>query len=787
MKALDRKLLRDLWRMKGQAFAITLVVMSGVAAYIMFISTMDSLNVTREKYYREYRFADIFVPLKRAPESVREAIAAIDGVDALETRVCADVKLSVRGFNEPVTARLVSIPDDGRQVLNRLYLRRGRVVDPTRDDEAVISESFAQAHGFRLGQPIGAVINGRWKTLTIVGIAMSPEFVLQMRPEAASPDFRRYGIVWMGRKTLAKAYDMDGAFNDVVVSLSKGANENDVIKRLDNLLGRYGSLGAYGRKDQLSHRLMTDEFRQLKSASEIFPTIFIFVSAFLLNVVVSRIISNQREQIAALKAFGYSNVQVGVHYAKLVVLIASAGVAAGVALGIRAGTVLGDIYVGVYRFPWLIFTLKPQVVLMAAIISIGAALLGSLHAVWSAAGQPPAEALRPEPPAQYRRSLIERTGIGVYLSQPSRIIVRNIERKPLRSLLSVMGIAVACATMITGSFLKDSVYYTAEFQFIHTQKQDLAVAFTDVTSGRAAFDLRGMDGVEYVETYRMVPVRFRNGNRSYMTTLTGIEKGSRLSLLMDENRQPVRLPETGVVLTDYFRQVLGVKRGDTITVEVLEGSKPVKQLKVAGFANQYIGLAGFMDRTALNRMMGEGSAVSGAYLKVDSALKPSIYRTLMDTPRVAGTVVRRDEVENFFATQARPMLFFTFVSMLTACFIAVGVVYNSMRIALSERSRELTSLRVLGYTRGEVSYILLGELGLLTLTAIPLGFAIGRALCSYVSAMIASDIIRLPVVVGLRSYSMAAAVTIASAVISGIVIKGKLNRLNLVEVLKTRE
>jgi putative ABC transport system permease protein len=397
VKALDRKLLRDLWLMKGQALAVTLVVLSGVGAFIMFISTMDSLNLTRERYYRDYAFSDVFVSLKRAPESVRAQIADLPGVGTVETRVTADVKLDVKGFPEPVTARIVSIPDNGRPLLNRLHLCRGRLVDPSRDDEAVVSESFARAPGFRVGDRFGAVINGRWKTLTITGMAMSPEFVLQMRPEAASPDFKRYGIVWMGRRALARAYDMEGAFNDLVLALAPGADLNEVIARLDRILDRYGSLGAYGRKDQLSHRLMTDEFRQLKRASEIFPAIFIFVSAFLLNVVLSRIVSTQREQIAALKAFGYSNTQVGLHYSKLVVVITLAGVGGGILGGIRMGKILGAIYVGVYRFPALLYTLRPSVVAAAALITVCTALLGTLHAVWSSASQPPAEALRPEP------------------------------------------------------------------------------------------------------------------------------------------------------------------------------------------------------------------------------------------------------------------------------------------------------------------------------------------------------------------------------------------------------
>jgi putative ABC transport system permease protein len=370
VKALDRKLWRDLWRMKGQVFAITLVVMSGTATFIMFISTMDSLNLTRNRFYRDYSFSDVFVHLKRAPESLREKIREVPGVNQVETRVYAPVKLEIDGFDEPVNAAVISIPDDGHPLLNRLYIRKGRPADPAKDNETVINENFAQAHGFNLGDSFSAIINGKWKRLTITGIALSPEFVLVMKPEAMSPDFKHYGVLWMSRRALGRAYDMEGAFNSVVMTLHKEAKLSDVLREVDQIVERYGGFGTYARKDQISHRLLSEEFKQLQTSSRIFPTIFICVAAFLLNVVMSRTINTQREQIAALKAFGYDNFSIGLHYAKLVVLMILPGLLIGIAGGIWFGRLLGDIYMAVYRFPFLIYTLDPGVVVTIVLITI---------------------------------------------------------------------------------------------------------------------------------------------------------------------------------------------------------------------------------------------------------------------------------------------------------------------------------------------------------------------------------------------------------------------------------
>lgn len=412
MKTLNRKLWRDLWRMKGRVFAITLVVMSGIATFIMFISTMDSLNLTRNTFYRDYSFADVFVNLKRAPESMKEKIQNIPGVNQVETRVSVNVKLDIKGFAEPVTAKIVSIPDGGKPLMNRLYIRKGRLPDPGRNHEVVVNENFANAHGFSPGDQFAAVINGKWTKLTIAGIALSPEFVFLLRPDAISPDFKRYGVLWMGRKALGPSYNMDGAFNDVVLTLYPDAALNDVIAELDRIVAPYGGFGAHGRKEQISHRMLSEEFRQLQRSSEIFPTIFICVAAFLLNVVMSRTIHTQREQIAALKAFGYNNLDVGIHYAKLVLLIVMIGLIAGIAGGIWFGKLLGGIYMEIYRFPELIYEIHPGVIIAAVLISIFSALAGTLHSLWRAAKLPPAEAMRPEPPAKYSISLIEKMGMG---------------------------------------------------------------------------------------------------------------------------------------------------------------------------------------------------------------------------------------------------------------------------------------------------------------------------------------------------------------------------------------
>lgn len=787
MSALNHKMWRDLWHLKGQAFAIGMVIMAGVATFIMYLSTLDSLQLTRSTYYQDYRFAQVFASLKRAPQSLEERIAEIPGVDKVETRVVAFANLDAAGFGEPITARLVSIPEGREPLLNVLYLRQGRLVEPGRSDEVVLSEAFANAHGLRPGDTLQATINGKRRRLDIVGIALSPEYIHQLRPGGVFPDFERFGVLWMGRKALGGAYDLEGAFNDVVLSLSAGASAQDVIDRLDELLEPYGGTGAYDRTDQLSHRLLTQEMDQMGVLATIFPLLFLGVAAFLLNVVISRLVTMQREQVATLKAFGYRNRDVVLHYLELVMVIVLSGVVGGVVVGIWLGRGMSDIYMELFRFPFLLFQLKPMLVIDAAAVSAVAATLGTLLAVRKAAALRPAEAMRPEPPASYRETLLERWGLKRFLAQPSRMILRHIRRRPLKSLLSMFGIALACGVIMTGRFQNDTVSYMLAVQYGLAQREDVSVSFFEPTALKAKYALQSLPGVERVEVYRRVPVRLRHGHLSHRTRLRAVEPNGEIQRLLNTDLKPVPLPAQGVLLTDFLGRMLDVKPGDQISVEVLEGNRPIRQVTVVGLVKEYLGVAAYMNLDALNHLMREGPSISGAYLAVDSRALPGLFQTFKQIPTVASTFERRQEIRNFHRVMDETMLFVTFVATLFSVVIAFGVVYNSARIALTERSRELASLRVLGFTRAEISYILLGELALLTLAAIPLGIYIGYELCDLIALALQTELYRVPVVINTNTYAFAVSVVIVSAVVSALLVRRQLDRLDLIAVLKTKE
>jgi len=787
LSALTTKLFRELWQMRGQALAIAMVVASGVATFVMSLSTLDSLQVTQATFYNDYRFAEVFVSLKRAPLGLVERIREIPGVDQVEPRVMAAVNLDIEDYPDPATGLLVSMGEHGESLLNRLYLREGRLPNPLTADETVVSEAFAKAHALRPGNHIAAIINGKRKDLEIVGVALSPEFIMQIKPGSMVPDFKAYAILWMARKPLATAYDMDGAFNDLALTLTAGAEPKEVIARLDALLARYGGLGAYSRDDQLSHRYLHEEFRQLESMATMFPAIFLGVAAFLLNVVFHRMCQTEREQIATLKAFGYSSFAIGLHYLQFVAWIAGGGIALGVAGGVWMGQGMTGLYAEFYRFPFMTYRLDPPIVLWAALISFGASFAGAVFAVRKAARQPPAEAMRPAPPARYGKTLIEKLGLGALLNEPTRMIARNIERRPIKALFTATGIAAAYAILIMGMFFRDSIDYMIDVQFWLAQRDDITVSFVEPTSYSAALGLQRMAGVENVEGFRTAPVRLRVGHRTYRTSILGLPPQADMYRLLNTDLQTVEPPSEGLLLTDYLADYLHAKPGDRIVVEVLEGRRPVREVELAGTISQFLGVSGYMNLDALNRFLQEGRALSGAYLAVDPAMETDIYARIKGMPRVAGTEIKNKAIASLRDTMGEQILVFAGVTTILAGIIAFGVVYNSARITLSERSRELASLRVLGFTRGEASYILLGELGILTLVALPLGMLLGRALSELFVAGFETDLFRIPLVLEPRTYAYSALVIIVCSVVSAWIVRRQIHRLDLVAVLKTRE
>jgi putative ABC transport system permease protein len=787
MAMLGRKLVRDLLHIRGQAIAIILVIACGVAAFVTMRSMYRSLLRSQADYYARYRFADVFAELKRAPDWVANRIREIPGVAQVQPRVVMDVTLNVPGLKEPAVGRLISMPAGDSGALNELFLRSGRFIDSHAANEVIASEAFASANHLHLGSTLQAIIHGRWQQLTVVGIALSPEYIYEIRGGASLfPDNRRFGVLWMSPEALQAALDMQGAFNSIAVSLRPHASEPEVIASMDRILDRYGCLGAYGREDQISHRFISDEISQNRISAMIIPAIFLVVAGMLVHLSFSRLVNMQRSEIAVIKAFGFTSRQIATHYVQFSLLIASVGYMLGCIVGWAFGIRLAKLYAEFYRFPILIYRPELSIFLWAGFICAVTAVAGALAPVLRAAALPPAEAMRPESPQQFSPTLMDRLNVRVR-SAALRMIVRNLERRPWRALASAFAICTAIMIVVVEFGMFDSLDRIMELQFRDTQREDITVTFNEARSGSVRQELAHLPGVIASEPFRAVPVRLRFQHRSRKTSLLGLASGSRMRLMIDQQGRQALMPPDGLILSTTLAELLHVAPGESVQVEVLEGHRLVRSLPVAALVDEPLGTSAYMELNALNRILLEGNSISGAYLQVDAARQQVLYQRLKTLPAVAAVAVKKTTVDSFRDTINRSMALSLGTLILFAAIIAAGMIYNGARIALSERARELATLRILGFTRQEITSILLGEQALITLFALPFGFLAGYGLCALMAARLQTELYRMPLVVRPTSYAWAFLMVLFSAILSGVLVGRRIAHLDMISVLKSRE
>jgi putative ABC transport system permease protein len=749
----------------------------------MYRSLLNSQN----DYYATYRFADVFAELKRAPDFVSDRLSRIPGVGSVQTRVIVDATLDVPGLSDPAVGRLISLPPRRAPILNDLFIRSGRYISPQASDEAIVSEAFAKANDLKLGSAIQAIINGRWKELRIVGIALSPEYIYEIRGGASVfPDNKRFGVLWMSREVLGHAFNMDGAFNAISVRLLPDATQAEVISRLDRELERYGGLGAYGRGEQVSHRFISDEISQNRISATLIPAIFLGVAALLVHFVLTRLVGTQRADIAIIRAFGYYSLDIAVHFLQLGILIVLVGFLLGCGIGWYFGLKLAALYADFYRFPVLNYRIEPTVFIWAGVISAATAVLGTVGAVGRAIALSPAEAMRPEAPARFHPMLIDRLGLKL-LSPAVRMIIRNLERRPWKALASMFAISCSVMIVVVEFGLFDAIDRMMKVQFQNVQREDVNIVLNEPHSPRTRFEIDKLPGVIQSESYRTVPVRLTFRYRSKRTAILGLPSATGLRVIIGKDGGSIPVPPSGVLLTSALAEMLGVVPGQELTVEVLDGKRPIRNVIVAGTAEEMLGTAAYMDLRALHRMLREGENISGALLQVDARHTDELYQTLKYTPAVTGVSIKAASLESFKDTINRSMSLSIGTLVIFASVIAMGMIYNGARIALSERANELATLRILGFTHQEITVILLGEQALLTTLAIPFGFAAGYGLCAWLTLRLQTELYRMPLIITSSSYAWAFLIVFFSTLISALLIHGRLKRLDIVAVLKSRE
>jgi putative ABC transport system permease protein len=784
---LNIKLFRDLKILRTQTLTTALLLICGVSLLISSWSAYISLRFARDKFYEEYHFAEIFSEFKTAPLKIEQKINNVTGVKRAEARIVMQGLIYVPGQIEPAIGHFVTAPVEKGDYLNRLYLRKGRLPMMSEEVEVTVHEAFAKAHHLTLGDELSILVQGTSEKVKIVGITISPEFVYALNPSAPLPDNLHFGIIWVPQKQLEFLAKMKDEVNSVLITVERSHSSKEVLTQVDEILKPYGNLGAYERKDQLSNMFVEDEIKQQKISGLLIPSIFLFVAAFLVNIIISRLISLQRPQVATLKALGYTNREVSLHYLKIIFIMMLAGTVPGIFLGGYIGTLLTNNYKNFFHFPELSFSLSVLAIFLGFIAGFIPYMTGGLLSLRAIYKLTPAEAMLPAAPANFLPTFIERWGLHKYFKVHTRMIWRNLLIRPLRLMVIVFGLCASLALIITASAWVDVVDFLIETQFQRQQREDIRVDFKLPLGESSIRELLKIDGVLMAEGSRTIPIRLKYKNYKREALAIGRSNQNQLSKIIDRELNQIKIPQHGILLSRFFESKWDLKRGDYIDLEFLEGKQHKETIKVAGFVEDLIGPNAYIKDRLLLKMLEENTCYNSVSLKVDPHKMLSVYLELKKFPLINAVTIKQQLLKGFKETIGGMILVFTWILIIFSLMITIGIIYNSIRVTFSERAWELSSLMVLGFNKWLVLNLLAAEVIIQVLLAIIPGCLSGWGLVYLSMKLIHSETFNFPVIIDHSTFALSVLFVLLVLVGCLVIMAKMINRLKLSDALKIRE
>ena len=754
MSVLDRKLRRDLvasWASVLLLLAIVGIITVGVACFVSMLSCYFNLTAAKQRYYRQCRMADFWVDLKKAPLSELDALAGLPGVSSIRPRIGFFATVDLEHVTKPLNGQVLSLPDRRKPVINDIVLQRGGYFTDRRENEVIVNEAFAAYHKLKPGDWIRLLLNNRRQELFIVGTAISSEFLYLLQPGSLAPDSEHFGIFYLKRSYAEDVLDFDGAANQVVGRLDPETREApaELLAEAERLLSPYGVFSTTPLVDHVSNKFISQEIEGLWVFAVIMPSIFLAVAAMVLNVLLRRLAEQQRTVVGTLKALGYSDAQVSLHFLKFALTVGLIGGLTGCVAGYWLAEGMTIIYQEFYEFPDLVNRLYPGLFVIALGISLGCAVLGSLQGTRAVLRLSPAAAMRPKPPKKGGAILLERIGwLWGRLSSGWRMALRGVFRSRMRTLAGIFAAAMGSAVLVNGFMMMDAAKYLIDYQFKWILRSDMDLAFKDEQNENVLLEAARLPAVDRAEPILNVACTFINGPYRRKGAVTGIAPDAQLTVPRGRNAIPIPVPATGLVMSRKLAEVLHLEQGDLVTIRPIKGLRRDRQAPVLKISDSFFGTAVHADIHYLSRLVGEELALSGVQLAVDQdpAHVEELYRELKRLPALQAVSARRDMIANLDKILVEQMGIMITTFILFAGVVFFGSILNASLISLSERQREVATLRVLGYGPWQIGSLLLRESMIVTLVGALVGMPIGYSLSVLVSVAYDTELFRFPVI-----------------------------------------
>lgn len=752
MRALHRKLIRDLRGSAGTLLSVVAIIAIGTGSFIGLGSAQRILESSQAAYYRTYRFADFWIDVKKAPLTEVERIAAMPEIAAIDARVIFDVILDLDGEPKPITGRLISTPARGfDRTLNGICLIRGSGFSDDRNEEAIISEAFAAAHHLEVGDRIHVILNRKRESFVIVGTAISPEYVYMVRgPGDLIPDPHRFGILYVKDDYARDVLDFKDACNQIVGQVVPGTHDQiDVIlDRIDRALHPFGVLELTPRRRQASHRFLSDEIKGLAVSATIMPAVFLGVAALVLNILMIRLAQRQRTVIGTLKAIGYTDRAVMVHFLSFGVAVGLIGGLAGAALGIGLTHLMLDAYREFFQFPTFLYRSYPDLMLFGLMISVAFSLVGTIRGVREVLRLQPAEAMRQRPPDRGGSIFLERfPRIWRLFGFRTHMALRSLFRNRTRTVTAIVATALATSIIFMSIASYDSFLYLVQYQFDMVAHSDVDIGMRDEASMRALYEARSLPGVDYAEPLLGVRCDLRHGRNARRMVITGLSESHRLTTPMDADQKPIRIPDDGLVLSRKLAELLDVRVGDKLEMTPVRGRRETRHVRVASIVETFLGMDCYADIRYLSRVVGESLAINAVQLAVSPAKVGELLRDIKTIPNAQGLGVRADAKASIEQTLVDTSLFSIGIMVIFAGVIAFGSTLNNALIEIGDRLREISTLRVIGYHPGQIAGILFRQSLATFVVGLLLAFPLGYYMVRLIATAYDSELYRMPVII----------------------------------------
>ncbi len=792
MPVLTRKLRRDIAGNAGVLLTVLAIIAVGTGSFIGLGSAHRILETSRRTYYHAYRFADFWVDVKKAPLSAVESIAKLPGIAEIQSRVIFDVILDVPGVIQPITGRLISTPTRGfNKTINGIHLIRGSGFSDDRDTEIILGEAFAKAHHLNPGDRIGLILNRKRESFTIVGTAISPEYVYMVRGSGDfAPDPEHFGILYVKENYAREVLDFKDACNQIVGQLVPG-RERDVdvlLNRIDRMLEPYGVLATTPRERQASHRFLSDEIHGLEISAVIMPSIFLVVAALVLNIVMSRLADRQRTIIGTLKALGYSDRQVLTHYLSFGVAVGLAGGLAGIGLGILLATTMIEVYKIFFQFPTFVYQFNTSLMFLGIAFSLFFAVAGSAKGVWGVLKLHPAEAMRPRPPESGGAVFLERfPGLWRRLGFRTHIALRSLARNHGRTATSIISSALSSAIVLMTLCMRDSMFFLSDYQFDHVAHSDVDIGMRDEGSLAALWEAKQLPGVDDAEPVLGVVCDMRHGRQSRRVAITGLWPGHRLTTPMRLDLKPIDIPPAGLVLSKKLAEVLQVGAGEHLELTPVRGRRETVKAPIISIVDSYLGMECYADTRYLSRIVGESVAVNSVQLAVNPRKLNDLYRTIKELPNAQGIGVRQTTRQNLRNTFIKTMTFSLTLMIFFSGVIAFGSAVNASLTELADRRRDVSTFRVLGYRPYQIAGIFFRQNAVVFAAALLLAFPIGYSMIVLIASNYNTELFRMPVILWPHTVLLAAAIALVFVLVAQYVVYQQIRKLDWLEGIKVKE